>query len=192
MVIGITGFLRSGKDTVANMLMGLDPSFSRYSFADPIKHAAEVMFGWDYKYTYGELKDVVDPYWGISPRLVLQLLGTEFSQYLLCEKSEAFKKITGRTLWVRLFEKKLQEYPTNNWIIPDVRFPHEIEFFSKNNFPIIKVVRKEKIPTGEVHESEKYISSIPAQYIIENDGTLMDLKTNVDLVFSYMKKDYSF
>ena len=179
MVIGVCGWMRSGKDTVAQMIMGLNPSFSRYSFADPIKRAAEEMFGWDKRYTYGELKDIVDPYWGISPRLVLQLLGTEFSQYLLCEKSEEFKNKTGKSLWVRLFEKKLQESPTNNWIIPDVRFPHEIEFFRNHKCPIIKVVRLKKIPNGILHESEQYIDSIEADYTILNNGSLDELQIKV-------------
>lgn len=59
-VIGITGKARSGKDTVANLLID-NCGFIRYSFAAPIKDSIQEMFGWDERHREGELKETKLP-----------------------------------------------------------------------------------------------------------------------------------
>ncbi len=44
-LIGVVGFMGSGKDTVADML--IDRGFIKDSFARTLKDAASVLFGWD-------------------------------------------------------------------------------------------------------------------------------------------------
>ena len=38
------------------------------------------MFGFTEDQVFGDAKDVIDPVWGVTPRLVLQVLGTELMQ----------------------------------------------------------------------------------------------------------------
>jgi hypothetical protein len=76
MLIGLTGKARSGKDTVAGYLNNKH-MFSHYWFSKPMKDACRTIFGWDDRHLYGDLKEVVDPVYGISPRVALQTLGTE-------------------------------------------------------------------------------------------------------------------
>ena len=84
MIVGVSGLKRSGKDTVAELLVK-EYGFERYSFADPIKEAMSIVFDWDDRYLYGELKEIIDPRWGISPRQVFQHFGTEYAQHILPE-----------------------------------------------------------------------------------------------------------
>ena len=46
MIIGVTGFIGSGKDTVANYLTTFH-GFKKLSFAGSLKDAVANVFGWD-------------------------------------------------------------------------------------------------------------------------------------------------
>ena len=46
MIIGICGFIGSGKDTIADYLVNLH-HFRRESFANTLKDAVAQVFGWD-------------------------------------------------------------------------------------------------------------------------------------------------
>lgn len=59
-VIGITGKARSGKDTVANLLIE-KCGFIRYSFAAPIKDSVQEMFDWNERHREGDLKETKLP-----------------------------------------------------------------------------------------------------------------------------------
>ena len=102
MIIAITGYKQSGKDTIAKYLCE-KYGYVQYSCASPIKEAAKDMFNWTDEHVNGELKEVLDPRWGIMPRQVLQSLGTEYGQFMLSKMYPLFAEITGRKLWVRNF-----------------------------------------------------------------------------------------
>ena len=46
MIIGICGFIGSGKDTIADYLVNFH-GFRRESFANTLKDAVAAVFGWD-------------------------------------------------------------------------------------------------------------------------------------------------
>lgn len=181
MIIGITGYARHGKDTVAKYLKNYineqHPSYDVViaSLADPIKRAACEMFGWDYPLN-DDTKDTVDERYGVSPRQVLQILGTEFGQYMLMDKFPDFKKICGRKLWVK---RLLDQYQDVDFlIIPDVRFSHEAEEIRSVSSvsQIIKVYRPD-YAVNTFHLSEQEIASIVTDHLILNNGGLLDLET---------------
>jgi hypothetical protein len=76
MIVGILGKKRSGKDTTGDYLVA-NKNFVKYSFANPIKRGAMELFGFTEDQVFGDAKDEIDPTWGITPRLVLQIMGTE-------------------------------------------------------------------------------------------------------------------
>ena len=80
MIIGVLGKKRSGKDTTGDYLVA-NKNFVKYSFANPIKRGAMELFGFTEDQVFGDAKDEIDPTWGITPRLVLQIMGTEVFQY---------------------------------------------------------------------------------------------------------------
>jgi len=49
----------------------------RYSFADPIKYGCKEMFGFSDEQCWGNLKEIVDERYGVTPREILQVMGTE-------------------------------------------------------------------------------------------------------------------
>ena len=187
MIIGICGPMRHGKDTIGNFIQDIANTehlgiVVRHSFAAPMKRAVEAMFGWTPMHLELD-KDKVDPLYGITPRLVLQLIGTEFAQIMLPEKCPEFAEKTGRALWVK---RTLADCPHDAInVITDVRFLHEAKMLRESGQPcsIVRVVR-DTAPVNMTHASEAEIMSIPVDYSICNDGTLYDLKKQV---YEYLK-----
>jgi len=127
MIIGICGFIGSGKDTIADYLTNFH-GFRRESFANSLKDAVAQVFGWDRIMLEGrttqarEWREQVDPWWAerlgmpnLTPRWILQYWGTE-----VCRR--AFHD----DIWIASLENKLRN-SKDNIVISDCRFPNEIK-----------------------------------------------------------------
>ena len=171
-VIGICGKARSGKDTIAKYLWA-NYAFTRIAFADPVKLSAQRMFGLTNDQTWSdELKEVVIPYWGMSPRTMFQKVGTE-----------AGRDIFGYDLWIKRLQLTYNLLKdTDDIVIPDVRFDNEAAAIREMGGVIVEVVRGAGL-SGETagHRSEAGLS-LPPEHVIDNSGTLDDLKVAVDLL----------
>jgi hypothetical protein len=174
MLIGITGHKRNGKDTIADIFVK-HFEFEKHALADLMKEACCVIFGWTRDYIE-EHKEDEDPRWGLSPRQALILLGTEYGQYTLGE-IPSFRKKTGRLLWVKSLLGKYVQFE-DNWVISDVRFPHEEQHIHSLGGTIIRVVRPSIVPNLE-HESEAAVCDVKSDFTIMNDGSLKDLENAV-------------
>jgi hypothetical protein len=141
MIIGICGFIGSGKDTVADYLVNFH-EFRRESFANTLKDAVAAVFGWDRTMLEGRTKEArewreqVDPWWAerlamptLTPRWVLQYWGTE-----VCRR--AFHD----DIWIASLENKLRS-SKDNVVISDCRFPNEIQSIRDAGGKIIWVQR---------------------------------------------------
>lgn len=168
MIIGITGHARHGKDSTADIICK-HYGYKKHALADVMKEACRVIFGWTDEYLYGDLKDVVDERFGISPRHALQSLGTEWGQWEL-SKYDSFKKTTGRKLWVNSLLNRIQ----GNTVISDVRFPHEAEAIRERGGFIIRVNRDYTVDLS--HESEQSVEDITPDFTIGNYSSLIDLE----------------
>jgi hypothetical protein len=161
MIIGICGFIGSGKDTVADYLVNFH-EFRRESFANTLKDAVSSVFGWDRTMLEGRTKEArewreqVDPWWAerlamptLTPRWVLQYWGTE-----VCRKS------FHDDIWIASLENKLRN-SKDDVVISDCRFPNEIQSI-KNAGGMIIWVKRGKLP-------DWYDTALGA-----NDGILPD------------------
>ena len=127
MIIGVCGFIGSGKDTVADYLVNFH-EYRRESFANSLKDAVAQVFGWDRTMLEGrtaqarEWREQVDAWWAerlnmpeLTPRLMLQLWGTEVCRVGFHDD-----------IWIASLENKLRN-SQDNVVISDCRFPNEIK-----------------------------------------------------------------
>lgn len=161
-VIGIAGPARCGKDTVADLLLARHPGWRKASFADPIKEMLKAGLGLSDDQLWGEDKDWVDMRYGLSPRYMLQTLGTEWGRNLV-----------HRDLWVLAMEQHIG----NGLIIPDVRFPNEAAFVRKHGV-LIHITGRGGID-GD-HVSEAGVPACPSDLFVYNAGDLQDLQAHVE------------
>lgn len=173
MIIGIMGKKRSGKDTLAQMLVE-DWDFKQFSFAEPMREFARDVFGWDDDWIENHKEDI-DPYWGISYRQFMQHLGSDYFQYILGNTFPKFREVTGRGVWVKRFVKHAEKHPSTNFVISDVRFIHEAEEIMKAGGYLFRVVRDSAVVNQDMHMSEIEADSIEADYIIQNNRSLPEL-----------------
>jgi len=141
MIIGVCGFIGSGKDTIADYLTNYH-GFRRESFANSLKDCVAQVFGWDRTMLEGrttqarEWREKVDTWWAerlgipnLTPRWVLQYWGTE-----VCRKG------FHDDIWIASLEHKLL-YSSDNIVISDCRFPNEIKSIRNAGGMVIRVRR---------------------------------------------------
>lgn len=181
MIVGLLAQKRNGKDTVADHLTK-DYGFQKYSLADPFKKACQDMFMFTDEQCWGDQKEVVDPRWGVTPREVFMIMGTEISQYDLMKHLPAMAATVGdegKRIWFHRFKLEAEQHPERNYVIADVRFLHEVDSLKAIEGHVIKIVRP-GFENGSTHASEAQVNLAPYDDLIMNDSTLDVLYGRVD------------
>ena len=142
MIVAICGRKGTGKSTAGDYIAE-QYSFKQYSLAQPLKDALKAMFGFENEQLYGDEKDVVHPLYEITPRRMLQTLGTEWGQHTLD---------IGRDIWVKRF-MLLEHDPRKNYVISDVRFQHELDALKEVD-ELVSICLFRGGTSGDPHESE--------------------------------------
>ena len=204
MIIGICGFIGSGKDTIADYLVNFH-GFRGESFANSLKDAVAQVFGWDRTMLEGRTKQArdwreqVDPWWAhrlamphLTPRWVLQHWGTEVCRHGFHDD-----------IWIASLEHKLLR-SHDDVVISDCRFPNEIAAIRKAGGRVVRVVRgpepqwfddainvnagptnmawaisKMKMETLGIHASETAWVGTQFDAVIDNNSTLDHLQQQV-------------
>lgn len=166
MIIAMTGKKRSGKDTGGSYLVK-NYGFTKYAFAQPIKDMCRIIFLWDERHEEGDLKEVVDPFWGISPREAYQTIGTELFRERFPELHEKFRYLINKDIWVKRFEKWYSLNNDKNVVITDLRFLNEAGIIKDLGGYIIKV--KSPVESNDTHLSEMEMEKIIPHYKIDNE-----------------------
>ena len=189
MIIGITGLIGSGKDTVANLFV--ERGCTQDSFAAPLKDVCSSIFGWDRNMLEGdtvesrEWRETQDNFWTretgrtITPRLVLQEFGTDCMRHGFDDG-----------IWVSLVKQELVKYPNKNFVIPDVRFPNEANMIKSIHGEVWRVKRGQDpvwmrmyqdigVEPKDVHESEWRWANVDFNNVIYNDLGIDELKSQV-------------
>jgi|UniRef100_A0A6C0BH10 hypothetical protein len=173
-VIAVCGLKRSGKDTVADIIAS-EYGYNKIKISESLKDIIKMAFDMSDNQLESDLKDEIDDRWGVSPRKLMQFIGTEVMQY---EIQKVIPSI-GRNFWIkRLVETYIDKYPSERFVISDLRFPHEYEMLAKYKPCIMKVERK-SITHECVHVSEQEFRNIPCDIVYKNDKSKEDLLLNV-------------
>ena len=181
LIIGITGKKFNGKDTLGKYLSKY--GYKRLAFADPLKDVLRDVFHFNDEQLYGEDKEKIDPYWKVSPRTIMQFVGTDLFRHQM-------KKIlpdVGNNIWIEVIKRQILEIwktnPDQKIVLTDLRFPNEIALIKEFGGIIIRVKRnidKNDNDFVVVHESETYIDTLNVDYDFDNNGTKDDLFTKFD------------
>ncbi len=184
----VTGHKRSGKDTFGDYLVH---SYG-YKKAQPFacfKPAIKDWFGFSEEQMNGSLKEVRDPRWGLSPREIMQVFGTELMREDLPRRLPEHEKVVGKKLWALIFRDWYLRQPDGQYVVCDWRFPEEQDAIKDlPNVRFIKIINS-RVLTGDMHSSESGIDQLPAQYGILNEGTLDEYYNNIDMTMWLINQD---
>lgn len=202
-IIGICGWVGSGKDTAANFLIK-NHGYRKVSFASTLKAAAAAIFGWPRNLLEGDTaesrlwREQIDTWWAnrlgipdLTPRWALQHLGTD-----------TMRKAFHDDIWIASLEYALLGEP-GNYVISDVRFPNEIDMVHKLGGKIVFIQRGDRPAwTNNVYEDlkdlrrfmEKYFPEVHASeyswylskidHHISNNGSIDELEQNINKLVS--------
>lgn len=180
MLVGLSGYARSGKDTVASILV-YDHGFTRVAFADVLKDCLlalnPIVETWadgnvdDHWAEYDRVKDIIDIFgWDKAKerypelRELLQRLGTEVGRSIL-----------GENIWVDAAMSKVLDFGRvrGDFVFSDARFLNEARAITPHG-EVWRVNRSGVGPAND-HISEVGLDDWPFDRIIANNGTLEDL-----------------
>ena len=202
MIVGISGFINSGKSTVATQLTE-EFGFKKDSFATSLKDACALMFDWPRAMIEGDTKESrewreeTDQWWSeklgipnFSPRLALQLVGTD-----------SLRNHFNQGIWFMTLENRVRKNPSQHVVISDVRFPNEVKFIQEQGGVMIRVDRGQppvwfetalmankgnsiakdimSKTYSEAHFSEWAWVGQKYDYVISNDSNLEHLQAQV-------------
>jgi len=166
-IIGITGRARSGKDTLASFLVD-HHGYVRVGLADPLRNFVGEITGLSQdELMDGSTKEAPLPWLGgISPRRMMQTLGTEWGRDLVDDQ-----------LWLKVAERaidKARRTGAPGVVIPDIRFDNEAQMVKALGGA---VVRLERPDTGavEAHSSEAGVHPELVSEVIQNDRSMSHL-----------------
>ena len=189
MIIGLVGYIGSGKGTVGDILVR-DHQYTKFAFADALKDATATIFTWPRGLLEGDsnasrtFREKVDPWWSmklgyeVTPRLILQKMGTEACRHGIADN-----------IWIAALEKRIQGY--DDVVISDCRFPNEIDFIRSAGGVIVRVKRGEDPSPAELsklHISETAWNSYVPDHIIHNDKDIEGLKLGVKTLLTDIEK----
>jgi dephospho-CoA kinase len=176
--IAVCGKLRAGKDELSNHLY-IKYSFNRVAFGDALKKNAHATFPWVSEFS--------------KPRALYQAYG------------QLMRQIDSE-VWIKHAEKAVKgaiDFRVNTGaenvgvVITDLRQPNEYEWARANGFTIIRVTApdEDRIARAKIagddfneadleHETESHIDSFDCDYEIHNNGSVDDLKAQIDTILA--------
>ena len=164
--VAICGGLRSGKDTVGDMIANTIDA-EQFTFSEGIWRMIEIFFPDEYANRYTH-----------KPRTLLQVLGQKLRE-------------VEPNIWVDYTLNQINEI-SDNVVITDMRQPNEYQALKDTGFIIVRVnahmsTRIERAASaGDIfeesnlnHETEQHYPLFEADYEIDNNGSMDELTHQV-------------
>ena len=210
MIIGLSGFKGSGKDTVASYLKNY--GFETISYSGPLKDITAILFNWPRNLLEGntkesrEWREEPDLFWSeklnienFNPRYALQYIGTEL-----------LRNNFYHDIWITLIEKKINDKSSNNIVITDCRFKNELKLIEKMNGFLVHVkgvipswyqlaiqanngdaYSEEKLKKLNIHKSEREWVGYSFDWVLNNDTTFKNLYNDIDKMLLQIERRLS-
>lgn len=171
--IGLTGKMRSGKDTVGDFLKK-EYGFKTFAFADGIK------------FVCGSLG--LEPDNTGKPRALYQEVGQDLRKY-------------APNVWVDYTFREISQQCSNqdNVVITDVRQPNEVEALRAAGFIIVKIQADDATrikrmeaagdnynPDDLNHETELAVDTLDVDFTLDNNGTVKELYSLLTVIINFM------
>lgn len=180
MLIGLAGYAQSGKNTTADILCA-EHGFQQRAFADPLREALLRL---------NPIITAVDD--GIHLRDIVEEHGWEFAKrYRECREllqrmgTEVGREMFGQNFWVDYCLNG--EGGETDLAITDVRFTNEADAIHARGGVLVRIVRDGYGPING-HRSETDLDEYPFDIIIENNGSLDDLRGKVSDVMRALQQ----
>lgn len=189
-VIAICGAMRSGKDAVASYLERAH-GYRVSKIAAPLKAGVCQMFGFTPEQLETDAKDRIDPRWGVTPRAVMQIVGTDLMQG--ADLHALLPGLRPRGFWIEALlhttvRPSLAFAPSGRLVISDLRFEHEVAALRvevpRHQLLVMRVVRPNICSSNAAalhHRSEQEHQHIAVDVIIDNDADIAQLHRRVEL-----------
>ncbi len=193
--IAISGKARSGKDTVADLILQSyfekheqqtlnEFAAAKFAFANPIKKIILQMFP-------QTSKEVL---WGPSENRSKLIPETNITYRQLLLDIGKFGRNYNSNLWINSTFESIQEWSVNRKnsliIISDLRFKEEFYHLKTQNYYLIRVIRPNNTylteqPVASIDISETNLDDLPNSefnYVIVNDSDLNSLKLKTEMI----------
>jgi dephospho-CoA kinase len=179
--IALTGKMRAGKDELSNHLY-IKYGFDRVAFGDALKKNAHATFPWVSEFS--------------KPRALYQQFGQLMRQI-------------DPDVWIKHAEQAVKgaiDFRVNTGaeqigiVLTDVRQENEVAWCRKNGFTLIRVVAPDDVRIGRAiaanddfsahdlsHETELAIDSFEVDFTVINEGTIDELKCQIDEILLNIK-----
>ena len=166
-IIGLAGRAGVGKDTAARFIQEQHPAWQIVAFADPLRRIAADLYDLTHEQmTDRALKERPTVEWGLSPRQILQRLGTE-----------VVRAVHPKT-WIFYALRTIADSDAPGVIIPDVRFDNEVDLVRNLGGRLWWIDRPAVDPIAK-HSSEQQVGESHCDVVIRNDGTLQQFQLSV-------------
>lgn len=171
MIIGLSGYAQSGKNTVADILVD-HHGFIQLAFADAIRDFAYAINPMVACSPSGYLQDLVDLKGWDEAKQEPQV------RRLLQSTGLAGREMIDEYLWVALTLSQIKDPHEGRYVITDVRFPNEAAALTSQGGQIWRIERP-GVDAVNDHVSETALDAWIFDETIINDGTIEDLKKKI-------------
>ena len=170
MIIGLSGYARSGKDTVAETLIR-EFGFERVAFADPIR---EILYAMNPHVGGERLVPIVDSYgWDVAK-------SKQEARELFQSLGYAARQNINPNVWIMAAFGKMRK--DKNYVIADVRFRNEANAIREFGGQVWRVERP-GVEAVNGHVSEWEMDGYDFDHGLSNDGTLEQLEYMVKTIY---------
>jgi hypothetical protein len=175
MILGVSGYKQSGKDTFARLVRQYNPDYCIVHFADPLKQLCSKLFSIQLEnFTVDSLKDTTLPAPLDIDRFLVDLkretnldlnpMGlVAFSYREILQFTSDYVKAVNPVYWV---ERCKSVITGNNVIVPDLRFINEAACIRELQGKILKVVRLDAPLSVDMHRSETEGLKVSPDFIL--------------------------